>query len=242
MTAPEPARRLSAGTPELDVLLGGGYETDGLTMLYGEGGTGKTILCIDAAVRVARDDRWVVYIDTEGVSPDRVAQASGSDPSRVLARWLLSSPRSIEEQTEAVRTGCALVRDGTYPVGLIVLDSAALYYRLSIGTDDVDDVRGELLRQLAELLSTSIHAQVPVLFTNQVWRNVETGSLEPIGGTFLLHVAKTVLRIERGTGDRRRAVLVKHRSLPEASAEFRITSEGVSSLSASRFTAPRNPH
>ncbi|MCI4346403.1 MAG: DNA repair and recombination protein RadB [Thermoplasmata archaeon] len=232
MTEP-PARaagaqgRLSTGIPALDRLLGGGYETDGLTMLFGEGGTGKTILCVDAAVRVALEERWVLYVDTEGVSAERVAAASGTDPARILRRWLLASPKNLEEQGTAVRAGCALLREGSRPFGLVVLDSATLHYRLALGTPEEDEARTELLRELAELLGTALHAEVPVLLTNQVWRNVATGANEPLGGSFLLHVAKTVLRLERVAGDRRRAVLLKHRSRPEGQAEFRITGTGV---------------
>jgi RecA/RadA recombinase len=68
---------------------------------------------------------------------------------------------------------------------------------------------------------------VPIVITNQVWRSVRDGTLEPIGGSFLNHAAKTILWFERRAGPRRRVVLVKHRSLPEGSAEFRI---GPSSL------------
>jgi DNA repair protein RadB len=72
-----------------------------------------------------------------------------------------------------------------------------------------------------------LRTEIPVLFTNQVWRNVRDGTLEPLGGSFVNHVAKTVLRFERLTGARRRVVLVKHRSRPEGAAEFRITSTGL---------------
>ncbi|MCI4362880.1 MAG: DNA repair and recombination protein RadB [Thermoplasmata archaeon] len=228
-TAPPtaPQERLSTGIPALDRLLGGGYDPDGLTMLYGEGGTGKTILCVDAAVRVALAERWVLYVDTEGVSAERVAAAGGTDPARILRKWLLASPRNLEEQGQAVRAGCALLREGSRPFGLVVLDSATLHYRLALGTPEEDEARTELLRELAELLGTALHVEVPVLLTNQVYRNATTGANEPLGGSFLLHVAKTVLRLERVAGDRRRAVLLKHRSRPEGQVEFRITRTGV---------------
>ena len=38
------AERLPTGVASVDRLLGGGLETDGVTELYGEGGSGKTIL------------------------------------------------------------------------------------------------------------------------------------------------------------------------------------------------------
>jgi len=219
--------RLPTGIPSVDRLLGGGLETDSLTELYGEGGSGKTLFCLDVALRVARENRWVFYIDTEGVSVDRLRALAGEQLDRLLKRFLLSTPSNLEEQGRAVATACALAREGKRPVGLIVVDSGTAYYRLSLSGPDEDDARQSLALSVADLVVTSREAHLPVLFTNQVWRSVRDGTLEPLGGSFLNHAAKTILRFDRLPGNRRRAVLVKHRSLPEGSAEFRIASDGL---------------
>ena len=221
------SERVSTGIPSVDRLLGGGLETDCVTEIYGEGGSGKTLFCLDLAVRVARAGRWVIYVDTEGVSVDRLRSIAGDELERLLKRFLLSTPKDLEEQGRAVATACALARDGKRPVGLLVLDSATFFYRLSLSGSDEDEARQALSLELADLVVTSIAAQIPVLLTNQVWRSLKDGTLEPLGGSFLNHAAKTILRFDRLTGARRRAVLVKHRSLPEGSAEFRITPTGL---------------
>jgi DNA repair protein RadB len=221
------ADRLPTGIPSVDRLLGGGLETDSLTELYGEGGSGKTLFCLDVAHRVARENRWVFYIDTEGVSVDRLRAIAGEQLDRILKRFLLSTPSNLEEQARAVATACTLAREGKRPVGLIVVDSGTAYYRLSLSGPDEDDARQALALSVADLVVTSREAHLPVLFTNQVWRSVRDGTLEPLGGSFLNHAAKTILRFDRLNGNRRRVVLVKHRSLPEGSAEFRIVSGGL---------------
>ena len=222
-----PSDRVPTGVGPVDELLGGGLETDGLTELYGEGGSGKTLLCLQAATRLALADRWVCYVDTEGVSVDRLEAIARGHVDQVLKRLLLATPPNLAAQTKAVSAACALARDGKRPVGLIVLDSATFHYRLTLQTDEEDDGRQALGRELAELVGASIASHVPVMFTNQVWRNQRTGELEPLGGSFVNHAAKTILRIDRLSGNRRRAVLVKHRSLGEGSAEFRITPTGL---------------
>ncbi len=219
--------RLATGIPSVDRLLGGGLETDSLTEIYGEGGSGKSLFCLHVAHRVAREGRWVFYIDTEGVSVDRLRAITGSDLDRILKRFLLSTPSNLEEEGRAIATACALARAGKRPVGLIVVDSGTAYYRLSLSGADEDDARQTLSLAVAELVVTALAAHLPVLFTNQVWRSVRDGTLEPLGGSFLNHAAKTILRFDRLAGDRRRVVLVKHRALPEGSAEFRITSNGL---------------
>ncbi len=218
------------GVASLDRLLGGGLETDCLTELYGEGGSGKTILCLQATLQATRDDAWVIYVDAEGVSPNRIAQISGDRLTQVLEHLLLSTPRSLDEHTRAVRASAALARDGRRRVGLVVVDSVTYFYRLALSGDTEDAARQSLAVEIADLVSVALQQGIPVVVTNQVWRNPRDGGLEPLGGSFLQHAAKTILRLDRGDGAYRRAVLMKHRSRPEGAAEFRITTTGVESL------------
>ncbi|MGP8078550.1 MAG: DNA repair and recombination protein RadB [Thermoplasmata archaeon] len=222
-----PGDRLPTGIASVDRLLGGGLETDCLTEIYGEGGSGKTLFCLEVALRVARQNRWVFYVDTEGVSVDRLRAMAGDDFERILKRFLLSTPKDLEQQGRAVATACALAREGKRPVGLIVVDSGTFFYRLSLSEPDEDDARQTLALSVADLVATAFRVGVPTILTNQVWRSMRDGTLEPLGGSFLNHAAKTILRFDRLPGDRRRVVLRKHRSLPEAAADFRITSSGL---------------
>ncbi|HXQ79114.1 MAG: DNA repair and recombination protein RadB [Thermoplasmata archaeon] len=222
--------RCPTGIASVDRLLGGGLEADSLTEIYGEGGSGKTLFCLEVAHRIALENRWVVYVDTEGVSVDRLRAMAGDGLDRELKRWLLSTPKSLAEQGKAVETACALARDGKRPIGLIVVDSGTFFYRLSLSGADEDDARQALSLSVADLVATALRAHLPVLFTNQVWRSMREGTLEPLGGSFLNHAAKTILRFDRLAGPVRRVVLMKHRSLPEGSAQFRIGPHGLESV------------
>ncbi len=233
--------RLPTGIPSVDRLLGGGLETDSVTEIYGEGGSGKTLFCLEVGTRVAREGRWVFYVDTEGVSVDRLRAIAGDGLEKILKRFLLSTPKNLEEQGRAVATAGTLAREGKRPVGLIVVDSATFYYRLSLSGSDEDDARQALSLELADLVATSLQAHVPVIITNQVWRSLREGTLEPLGGSFLNHAAKTILRFDRLSGARRRAVLMKHRSLPDGSADFRITNAGLEGPLAEEANAPSAP-
>jgi DNA repair protein RadB len=226
-----PVDRLATGIRSLDALLQGGLERGAITELFGEGGSGKTNLCLWVAARVALEGRWVVYVDTEGLSIDRLEQmvrGQGADLPRVVRRLLLTSPKSLEEQERAVERAAALAVDPARKVGLVVIDSATLLYRLQLGMDEESVARQSLSAQLATLLHAGLEAAIPILLTNQVYRDSSTGHFEPIGGSFLNHLAKTVLRLDRGKEGWRRVVLVKHRSLPEGgTATFRLTDSGI---------------
>jgi DNA repair protein RadB len=224
-----PPDRLATGVPALDELLGGGLETDSVTEVYGEGGSGKSVFCLHLAARTALAGKWVLYVDTEGVSLERLEAAAGPRFGELLKRLLLARPRSLAEQDAAVATAAALAREGRRPVGLLVVDSLAFYYRVAAAGDDADEGRASLLGELAELVSVAAEVHVPALFTNEVWRSQRDGSLEPTGGSFVNHAAKTILRFDRLEQGRRRVVLMKHRSRPGGSAQLRITSAGMES-------------
>ncbi len=222
--------RLSTGIASVDRLLGGGLETDGVTELYGEGGSGKTVFCLHVAARVARAGRWVLYVDTEGLSLERLRSVGEPDFAKILERILVAAPKELAAQDRAVATACALARGGNRDVGLLVLDSATNYYRLALSSPDEDEAREALLGEVAELVATARTLGLAVVLTNQVWRSPRSGELEPLGGSFLNHAAKTIVRFDRGEGAVRTAVLVKHRSRTEGRAAFRITSTGLESL------------
>ncbi len=223
--------RLPTGIRSLDALLAGGLEEGAITEIFGEGGTGKSNFCLWMAARTALSDRWVVYIDTEGLSLDRldqVARGQGADLSRVVRRLLLTSPKTLEEQERAVERACSLAVEQERRVGLVIVDSATLLYRLQLGMEEEGVARQSLSVQMADLLHAGLECAIPILITNQVWRDVQTRQFEPIGGSFLNHVAKTILRFERAREGWRRAVLLKHRSLPDGGvATFRLTDAGI---------------
>jgi DNA repair protein RadB len=225
------ASRLPFGVRSLDNLLGGGIELGNLTEFYGEGGSGKTNLCAFLACRVAAEGHWVVYIDTEGLSIERLSQIAvgqGTTLSQVIQRVLLTTPKTLDEQEKAIERTSSLMREKTKRLGLVVLDSSTLLYRLALGQEDEEVARQSLSTQLATLLYSALDSSIPVVFTNQVWRDTTSSTFEPIGGSFVNHIAKTIIRLERLKDGWRRAVLVKHRSIPDGrSADFRLTDRGV---------------
>lgn len=222
--------RWPTGIPVFDALLGGGLDTDSLTEVYGEGGTGKTIFALALTVHALSEGRWVLYLDTEGVSPHRLAASATGLTPQDLERLLVVAPKDLQAQGRAVSRAAILARGAERPVGLIVLDSATHYYRLARTEEDEDEARRALTEQIGELASVARTREIPVLFTNQVWRSIREGTLEPLGGSFLNHAAKTILRFDRLEGDRRRAVLLKHRALAERFADFRITEHGLTGV------------
>lgn len=218
--------KLPFGCGALDAMLGGGVEAGCLTLLYGESGTGKTTLCLLLARDVAKAGKKVIYLDTEGVSMDRLRQVSGPDFEIVVKNILFSSIGSFDEQERMVDKAIKLVH-GNVDVGMIVIDSISMHYRLTSREEDRGD-RKSLAGQSTKLTNLARERAMPVVVTSQVYTDVETGTFEALGGHALHHNAKLIVRIDKVKSGRRRAILMKARHLPEGlEADFRLTADGI---------------
>jgi len=217
---------LSTGSKALDDLLEGGLEGGAITLFFGEAGSGKTNICLQVTSLVALSGKKVIYIDTEGVSLERLMQIAGDQYEEVMKNILFFEPQSFDEQEKFVDKAVKLA-ESSLEVGVIILDSATIHYRLT-RNDEERGVRKSLSPQLAKLLAAARSKDIPIILTSQVYTDIEKGTFEPLGGHVLLHNAKAIIRLDKvGTGARR-AVIIKHRHLEEGrKADFKLTKEGV---------------
>jgi DNA repair protein RadB len=215
--------KLETGCRSLDTLLGGGLEPGTITLVYGEAGTGKTNLCLQVARNAILADRGkVVYLDTEGVSMERLEQICGKNTQKVLKSILFYHPHSLADQERM--TGQI---EKIKAPGLIIIDSLNMYYRLQLKGGSEEASRS-ITAQLASLLKISRVENAPIVITGQVYTDEET--VRPFGGRIMEHIVKTIIRLERTGIGARRAMLLKHRSQAEGqTAEFTITPNGLES-------------
>ncbi|HPW73281.1 MAG: DNA repair and recombination protein RadB [Methanothrix sp.] len=217
--------RLPVGCQSLDLLLGGGFESGIITELYGESGSGKSNIVLQLAVAAVTRGLKVIFIDTEGFSAERFKQIAGPGAAEMAKKIIIFEPMSLEQQAMAIREASKIVsRD----VGLVVLDSATSLYRMLLEAEDSRPARRALTVQLSELQEIARRHSIPVVITNQVYTDIESNTLRPLGGTYLEHMCKAIVLLEKAGEGLRRARLMKHRSLPEnRTAQFRLTSRGL---------------
>ncbi len=223
------AEKIPCGCKGLDELLGGGFEGGIVTQLYGASGTGKTNLCIQLAVECVKSGKKVVFVDTEGFSAERFRQIAGEEAKKIAGSIIIYEPASLEQQYSAILDLEKVVNE---KIGLVILDSAALFYRLGLIHDDSSDenvaLRRELANQIGILHGIARKHGVAVVITNQVYKDVSSGELLPIGGNALEHLSKAIILLERTGVSKRRATLRKHRSRSEgAYCDFVLTERGV---------------
>jgi len=212
----------------IDDLLGGGFERGIVTQIYGASGTGKTNICIQLAVSTVHSGKKVVFIDTEGFSAERFRQIAGEDAKKVAGEIIIYEPASLDQQYSAV---LELEKIMNEKIGLIILDSAALFYRLELSMDDSNEenmaLRRELLNQIGLLHGIARKYVIAVVITNQVYKDISTGELCPLGGNALEHLSKTIILLEKTGPSKRKATLRKHRSTCEGTnCEFMLTDKG----------------
>mgnify|MGYP000851080223 FL=1 len=218
---------LSSGSPELDLLLGGGLDPGVITQVYGEPASGKSTLCVMASVSALRAGGYVLFLDSEGFSAERFRQIAGEQAEDLATRLYLYEPEDFTQQGVMVKSLDGMLRD--HEIGLVVVDSATGLYRsqLERGRDAMQRLTGQVLM----LLGYARKYRVPVLISNQVYTDTTRNIFVGLGGTALEHLSKTIIRLER-RDHLRRATLAKHRSLPTGSwFDFEITREGIRACS-----------
>jgi len=215
-------KRLNINCKSLDDLLNGGIESKSITEVYGEAGTGKTNLCLQLSRECAKKGKKVAYIDSEGVSLERLNQLiSGNNQKEILSRILFFQPLSLSDQEEIIRKVINL-----NDIELIILDTYNLFYRLILEDDEKPSFRS-LNRQITDLQLSSIKNDIFVLITGQVY-TVEGNDVKPFAGKGIEHIVKTIVKFEKTGLGRRQATLIKHRSIAEGKkAVFSIGSNGL---------------
>jgi DNA repair protein RadB len=219
--------RVPTGCDALDELLGGGFPRGAVSQVYGEPSTGKTNLCMQTAVEVIEDGGGVAYIDTEGLSLDRLRQIGGEALDDRAHEFIIKDVYDFDEQSVAVRD----VEDIATDTDLVVLDSATGLYRVERDDGDDESALRRLTRQITQLTGMARRYDIAVVVTNQIYTAVEsaTDDVAPLGGRAMEHWTKIILRLGRSEmSDKRKATVEKHPSKPAGlDAGFVITDVGV---------------
>jgi len=233
--------KISAGSFDLNKWLYGGYEKGVISMIAGPPASGKTNFVLLAGCSLAKRGERVIFIDTEGgFSPERVKQIVGESYEEILKNLLILNPTNFKEQKEIFEKLLNTVKKEH--AGLIIVDGMAMLYRLELGDavkskDDekVREVNREVAQQMRILAEISRKQEIPILITNQVYSEFLTDeqkekgilpNVNIVGGDLFKYWSKTIIELQNDRG-RRKAVLLKHRSMPFKEMNFEIRNEGV---------------
>jgi len=216
-------KRLLTGCKSLDTLLGNGIESGIITKIFGEAGTGKTNVCLQAARECANRNQRVVYIDSEGVSIERLRQICNQkyDYEKILKKILFKHPLTLEDQEKSISEAVKL-----QDVPLLIIDTINLLYRIEMEHDKQGSIRC-FIRQMTNLQISARKNDLFILVTEQVYTD-KNGRIQPFTNRDTEHMVKTVVRFDKKDVGKRQATIVKHRYQPEGkNIIFFLTEHGL---------------
>jgi DNA repair protein RadB len=194
---------IPTGCVSLDKLLGGGFPTETVSLIYGEAETGKTSLTVQCAVNCARRGSKSLFIDTDGTfSYERLSQIAEHDYQKISPLMIIIRPTTFQEQSTAIDQ---LEKVITNKFELIVVDTVTSLYRVELdGAEETYAANRELNRQLAVLTQIAKTRGVAALVISQV-RSVpfgETVAIKPVATRVLTYWSEVVLDMKQ-TGQTR---------------------------------------
>lgn len=245
MTAEELQKRresigyITTGSKDVDDLLGGGVETQAITEVFGEFGSGKSQLAHQLCVNVQLPeekgglDSAAIFIDTENTfRPQRIIQMAEGvelDPTATLQKINVARAFNSSHQILLAEKSEALLREGS--IRLLVMDSLTSSFRAEyIGRGTLAERQQLLNKHLRKLHELADLYDVAVFVTNQVSAKPDAffgDPNKPIGGHVLGHSATMRVYLRKSKKGQRIARLVDSPHLPEGEAIFVVTEAGI---------------
>jgi len=231
--------KLTTGSEEFNGLLGGGLESQSITELFGQFGSGKTQIVHQLAVNVQLPvekgglNGEVIFIDTENTfRPERIAQMSealGLEPTEVLKKIHVARAFNSHHQMLMVDKAMELAKE--HPIRLLIVDSLTAHFRAEyVGRGSLAERQQLLNRHMHDLLRFADINNAVVAVTNQVSSKPDMfygDPTTPIGGNIVAHNATYRLYIRKARGNKRIVRLIDSPALPDGEIVINITTEGI---------------
>jgi len=231
--------KITTGSKNLDSLLGGGIETQAITEMYGQYGSGKSQLGFQLAVNAQLPkekgglEGKVLWIDTEHTfRPERITQMAKAlelDPEKVLKNIFIARAFNSEHQVFLIEKSPEMIEKEN--IKLIVIDSLTSHFRADfVGRGELAARQQKLNKHLHQLQRLADAYNLAVYVTNQVMADPSVLFGDPtraVGGHVLAHMATYRCYLRRGKANTRICRLVDSPGLPEGEAVFKITDVGI---------------
>jgi len=173
------------GCKDLDLLITG-YPKNGISLIYGSGGSGKTTLCLMTADFNCKDKN-VLYLDAgNNFSIERFEQISNK---LNMNEVLILKIKNFNEQHEQIKKLLEINSNS-----LIIIDSFTTFYRRLHSRKP--EIANAMLNKQLKLLSQIAKNNIPIILTSEVYSDMKNGIL-PIAKDILSKYCNTIIRLER---------------------------------------------
>jgi len=231
--------KITTSTESLDRLLGGGVETQAITEVFGEFGSGKTQLCHTLCVMVQKSkdegglDGSVLYIDTEGTfRPERIvtiAQAHNMDPEKALEKIIVARAYNSSHQVLILEEAGKTIQEEN--IKLIVSDSTTGLFRAEyLGRGTLASRQQKLGRYIRILSRIAETYNCAVVATNQVSSSPDSffgDPTKPVGGNVVGHASTYRIYFRKGGKNKRVAKIIDSPHHAATEQVFELGERGV---------------
>jgi DNA repair protein RadA len=231
--------RYTTGSKRLDDFLKGGIESQAITELTGEFGSGKSQICHTLCVTAATNNsskgqiNSIIFLDTENTfRPERVhqiAEARRLDSEEIMKKVYVCKIVNSAQLEALIRSLGKSIEE--YKAKLVIVDSIISLHRAEYtGRETLAERQQRLNVMLHKLIRLAEVYNVAVVLTNQVQttpdNTFENPSVRAAGGNIMGH-ACTYRIFLRKAGRDRIAVMVDSPHHAYSQVKFTISERGV---------------
>ena len=156
----------------------------GINLVYGESATGKSTLAMQEALREAKENKKIAFIDTENsFSIERIKQMN-KDYNKLIKKIFLFRPKDFLEQHELIKR--------LSKFDLIIIDTIGHFYRKEV-KDNLYAANARLNKQLRILKELNCK----ILITNQVYFDINKNRLRNVGDNILARHVDYIIKLEK---------------------------------------------
>ena len=237
--------RYATGSENFDGLLNGGFETQAITELAGEFGSGKSqvchTLCIAASKLIKNDAGNIIFIDSENTfRADRVhqiAEQRGLDPLPILEKIYHCQVYSSEHLESVINDLDKSIEQ--YNAKIVIIDSIISLHRAEFsGRGTLAERQQRLGKMLNRLRRYADIYNIAVVITNQVVSypdnmHPEFDSMKAAGGNIVAHGTTYRIFLKK-SGKNRVATMFDSPSHPYQHVKFSISESGIQDATSNK--------
>jgi RecA/RadA recombinase len=229
-------KKLTTGIPEFDRIING-IECGSITQIFGEFGTGKSIiaqqLCVTAQLPENKGglESKSIFISTEkSFYPPRIEKIAirfNLQPSTVLKNIFIKEVSSLKEQILALEIAEKIIEN--YGIKLLIIDSISAFFRSEFAEQNLLALRQHEIRNFLErLISIAEKKEAACVVTNQVTEGEAENRWEkkPVGGNLINKYCRKIIELGK-IGNKRYAKLYDSPNLDENYFLFEIREDGI---------------
>lgn len=157
---------ISTGLQKLDQFLSGGIPDSVIVDIFGENGTGKTLLLFQLLINSIKDGGNVLYLDTTGgFRPERIIEIQKESEIEInlLEKITVSRITNTSEQIKSVNN----ILSNNF--SLIVIDNITDLFSYEYQNDESTFKKNSLfMKYMHNLSNFAITKKIPIIITNMI--------------------------------------------------------------------------